>query len=218
VDRPEDTAGSDAPIAMRVDGVVVDPQTQTPVVILRSIDEPRLYLPIFIGGLEATAIATCLAGITLPRPMTHDLMTSALEAVKCKVASVAITRIEAGTFFAHLTLVDPHGGELVLDARPSDALALALRAAAPIAVGRQVLAEAGGFAESDAPPAAEGESSGEDAPPAHGAPDAAAPAPDAAAPAPGGEPQPAEPLAPRPVDAESRLEDLEPEVFGKYKM
>jgi bifunctional DNase/RNase len=191
MDGPEDTAGSDAPIAMRVDGVVVDPQTQTPVVILRAIDEPRLYLPIFIGGLEATAIATCLAGVDLPRPMTHDLMTSFMDAVQCKVASAAITRIEAGTFFAHLTVVDQHGGELVLDARPSDALALALRAAAPIVVGRRVLAEAGGFAENEAPP----DEPERDA--------SAAPTP---------EPPPSvTPDAPR-------LEDLEPEVFGKYKM
>ena len=203
MDGPDDTAGSDAPITMRVDGVVVDPETQTPVVILRSIDEPRLYLPIFIGGLEATAIATCLAGVTLPRPMTHDLMTSFLDAVQCKVASAAITRIEAGTFFAHLTVVDQHGGELVLDARPSDALALALRSAAPIVVGRQVLADAGAFAENEpAPAATETE-----------ADPAAPPSPD---PPPAG--TPGTPGTPAKVGASSRLEDLEPEVFGKYKM
>ncbi len=215
MDGPEDTAGSDAPIAMQVDGVVVDPQTQTPVVILRAIDEPRLYLPIFIGGLEATAIATCLAGVALPRPMTHDLMTSFMEAVQCKVACAAITRIEAGTFFANLTVVDQHGGELVLDARPSDALALALRAAAPIVVGRQVLAEAGGFAENEAAPAEPERDPA--APPPQDLPPTDPPEA-AAASAPEGQPKPPETLVPRAVGASSRLEDLEPEVFGKYKM
>lgn len=215
MDGPDDTAGSDAPITMRVDGVVVDPETQTPVVILRSIDEPRLYLPIFIGGLEATAIATCLAGVSLPRPMTHDLMTSFLDAVQCKVAVAAITRIEAGTFFAHLTIVDQHGGELVLDARPSDALALALRSAAPIVVGRQVLAEAGAFAENEPAPA---ETEGDPAATSPDAPPAGRPDTFSAGGAPEGEPKPVEPPAPRPLGASSRLEDLEPEVFGKYKM
>ena len=60
-------------VQMRVGGVVIDPSSQVPVVILRGIEEPRLYLPIFVGGLEATAIATVLADVQMPRPMTHDL-------------------------------------------------------------------------------------------------------------------------------------------------
>jgi len=183
-------------VGMRVGGVVIDPTTQVPVVILRGIEEPRLYLPIFIGGLEATAIATVLADVKMPRPMTHDLVVSVLGAVQCSVASVLVTRLEGGTFYAEVRIVDAHGGELVLDSRPSDAIALALRTSAPIAVHREVIAEAGALApeeedagaETDTPPAT---------PPAKAAGDA----------------------QPRSLFADDvKLEDLGPEDFGKYKM
>ena len=114
-------------IAMRVGGVVIDPSSQVPVLILRGIEEPRLYLPIFIGGLEATAIATVLAGVKMPRPMTHDLVVTVLGAVRCHVSGIVVTKLEGGTFFAEIRVADAHGGELVLDSRPSDAIALALR-------------------------------------------------------------------------------------------
>src|SRR5688572_19816468 len=139
-------AQGDDPVAMRVGGVVIDPSSQVPVVILRGVEEPRLYLPIFIGGLEATAIATVLAGVKMPRPMTHDLVVTVLDAVDCRVAGVTVTKLDGGTFFAEVRVVDEHGGEMVLDARPSDAIALALRTEAPITVAREVLAEAGAMA------------------------------------------------------------------------
>jgi len=180
------------PVPMRVGGLVVDPSTQVPVVILRGIAEPRLYLPIFIGGLEATAIASVLAAVKMPRPMTHDLMATLLDAMQCRVTKVEVTRLDGGTFYASITLADQSGGELVLDARPSDALALALRTDASIAVHPAVLAEAGALAPEDEPPP-EG---------------VVATAPDAA--------DEVEPAAA--VTRETKLEDLEPEVFGKYKM
>lgn len=189
------------PVPMRVGGLVVDPNTQVPVVILRGVAEPRLYLPIFIGGLEATAIASVLASVKMPRPMTHDLMATLLDAVQCRVARVAVTRLEAGTFFAEITLADASGGELVLDARPSDALAIALRTDAPISVHPAVLAEAGALAPEDempTPPA-----------PAGTEPEAApTPAP----------PKPDDDEGPQPVPRDAKLEDLGPEMFGKYKM
>jgi len=194
-------------VAMRVGGVVVDPNTQVPVVILRGVADPRLYLPIFIGGLEATAIASVLAAVKMPRPMTHDLMASLLEAVQCRVSRVEVTRLENGTFFAEITLADQHGGELVLDARPSDALALALRTAAPISVHRAVVAEAGALAEETAEVA-----------PAEGAP-GEAPAPPTAD-APRAEPPVEAPdTGPRAFfGTDVRLEDLDASDFGKYKM
>lgn len=183
-------------VAMRVGGVVIDPSSQVPVVILRGVEDPRLYLPIFIGGLEATAIATVLADVKMPRPMTHDLVVSVLTAVQCKVAAVVVTRLDAGTFYAEVHVVDEHGGELVLDARPSDALALALRTAAPISVARAVVAEAGALApEEDTAPAS------------------AEPAPKEAPPSAQSD------SGPRSFFAEDvKLEDLTPEDFGKYKM
>ena len=183
-------------IPMRVGGVVIDPNTQVPVVILRGLEEPRLYVPIFIGGLEATAIATVLASVTMPRPMTHDLVVSVLKAVQCRIARVLVTRLESGTFYAEVHIVDEHGGELVLDSRPSDALALALRTEAPIAVARAVITEAGALA-----PEEEG---------TEVAPDASKPSEAQASSVDSG---------PRSFFAEDvKLEDLGPEDFGKYKM
>lgn len=233
---PDDPAmADDAFIPMRVGGVVIDPNTQVPVVILRGLENPRLYVPIFIGGLEATAIATVLAGVKLPRPMTHDLMVSLLDAVQCKVASVAITRLEGGTFFAELRIVDESGGELLIDSRPSDALALALRMEAPVSVARAVIAEAGAFApDEEGEDANEGEGAlmeqaegtdeagwseadpddlpdmpPEPTPPGEmGAPNEAALADKKKAVVDG----------PRSFFGEVKLEDLGPDDFGKYKM
>ncbi len=219
-------------VAMRVGGVVIDPSSQVPVVILRGIEEPRLYLPIFIGGLEATAIATVLADVKMPRPMTHDLVVSVLTAVQCRIASVTVTRLDSGTFYAEVHIVDEHGGVLVLDSRPSDALALALRTDAPIAVARAVIAEAGALApeEEEAPGAAAdpGAPPNEKAvkPPAddgHGQP--FGPSVDGHGqpfgPSVDGHGRPSGPSAdgPRSFFAEDvKLEDLGPGDFGKYKM
>ncbi|MFO0747665.1 MAG: bifunctional nuclease family protein [Myxococcota bacterium] len=207
------TETTQIPVQMRVGGVIVDPNTQVPVVILRGIEEPRLYLPIFIGGLEATAIASVLASVKMPRPMTHDLMSTLLDAVQCRVAKVEVTRLEAGTFFAEITLADQHGGELVLDARPSDALALALRTEAPITVHPAVLAEAGALAPEEP---AEGQAAEASVPPEESI----------GARPPSEETTPVAPPAPLPTDDgprtfwdhEVKLEDLGPEDFGKYKM
>lgn len=181
-------------VQMRVGGVVIDPSSQVPVVILRGIEEPRLYLPIFVGGLEATAIATVLADVQMPRPMTHDLVVTVLAAVQCNIAGVAVTRLDSGTFYAEVRIVDPEGGELLLDARPSDAIALALRTKAPIAVAREVIAEAGALApEEDVPT------------------EAAAP--------PSGTEAKVDDAGPRSFFGDDvKLEDLRPDDFGKYKM
>ncbi len=135
----------DTLVQMTVSGVVIDPTSQVPVVVLRGVEEPRLYLPIFIGGLEATAIATVLANVEMPRPLTHDLLMKVLDAVDARVVRARLTRLEDGTFYAEVEFEDDEGGLLVLDSRPSDALALALRAQAPILVAEAVLAEAGGL-------------------------------------------------------------------------
>lgn len=187
---------------MRVGGVVIDPTSQVPVVILRGIEEPRLYVPIFIGGLEATAIATVLAGVKMPRPMTHDLFVSVLDAVQCKVSGIIVTRLDGGTFYAEIRVADEHGGELALDARPSDAIALALRTDAPITVAREVVAEAGALAPEEEVVANEASEVGAD--------QSADP-----------KPKPAADVADGPrsfFGDDVNLEDLGPEDFGKYKM
>lgn len=207
-------------IPMRVGGVVIDPNTQVPVVILRGLEEPRLYVPIFIGGLEATAIATVLAGVKMPRPMTHDLMVSLLDAVLCKVTGVAIIKLEGGTFYAEIRIADESGGELVIDARPSDALALALRMEAPIVVARSVIAAAGALAPEEEGPT-EGELADIENPES---PDDLPDMPPEATP-PGetvhgvaADKPKAVPDGPRSFFGDVKLEDLVPEDFGKYKM
>jgi hypothetical protein len=131
-------------IEMKVRGIAVDPTLKQPAVILVDADEKR-YLPIWIGVAEATAIFIQLNEQTYPRPMTHDLLKSVIEALGAKVMKVVINDIDQSTFFARIFLVPPGGGDVVLevDSRPSDAIALALRVGAPILVAEKVVIQAG---------------------------------------------------------------------------
>ncbi len=124
-------------IEMTVGGLTLDPVTKTPIVLLRDRDN-KIALPIWIGLLEATAIATELEGIKMARPMTHDLLRNILGQVGASVDRVEITDLRDNTYYAaiHLRLGDQ---VLAIDSRPSDAIALALRLKSPIFVHRQVL-------------------------------------------------------------------------------
>lgn len=124
---------------MQVFKVGVDPQRRVPFVLLADDEEKRL-LPIWIGPFEANAIASELRGKTYPRPLTHDLLRSVIDAVGYQLVRVAVTRLDEGTFYAEMTLVG-HGQTLEIDARPSDAIALALRTNCEIHVADDVLAE-----------------------------------------------------------------------------
>jgi bifunctional DNase/RNase len=124
-----------------IHGLGLDQSTDQPVVLLKEQDGLRI-LPIWIGHPEATAILIALEGVSLPRPMTHDLLLSSIIASGLKVERVEITRLEAGTFYASLVL-DGEKGAVLLDARPSDSIALAVRAGCPILVAEEVLDEAG---------------------------------------------------------------------------
>lgn len=129
-------------IEMKVRGIAVDPSLKTPAVILTDEEEKR-YLPIWIGVAEATAIFIQLNEQVLPRPMTHDLLKNVLEALEAKLVKVVINDIEQNTFFARLYLQRNGEGEQVeVDSRPSDAIALALRAEAPIFVAEKVVVKA----------------------------------------------------------------------------
>ena len=118
-------------------GVRVEMPSNAPIVLVRPITGGAL-LPIWIGPNEAAAIAMAQQGVAAPRPLTHDLFIATLIQLGTPLQSVRITRLEEGVFYAELVV-----GEQVVDARPSDAIALALRAGVPILLSDEVLAEAG---------------------------------------------------------------------------
>jgi bifunctional DNase/RNase len=127
-------------LRVEIKGLMLDPSSNVPIVILRDTDS-QLFLPIWIGVSEAHAIASRIEGIDPPRPMTHDLLRSVLEQLGGKVAKVVISDLKENTFFAVIH-VQHRGGVVTIDARPSDAIALALRTDAPIFVLQGVLDQA----------------------------------------------------------------------------
>lgn len=126
-------------IEMKVTGLTIDPFTSMPIIILKDLEE-KAALPIWIGLIEASAIATELEKIKLSRPMTHDLLKSMLEALDVKVKEVIVSDLHDNTFYAHIILLKD-GKEIDLDSRPSDAIAIALRTGAKIFVDKNVIAK-----------------------------------------------------------------------------
>lgn len=122
---------------MVISGLTVDPLTNSPIVILKEVDGERT-LPIWIGLLEATAIASELEGIKFSRPMTHDLLKNIMETIELKINKIEVCDLQNNTYFA-LIYVSHKGNEISIDARPSDALALSLRVDAPIFVSEDVI-------------------------------------------------------------------------------
>ena len=122
---------------MKVRGLVFDPHTNMYIVILND-EENKEVLPIWIGKFEANAICFILEGITPPRPMTHDLTKSILDTLDIKIISIVINNLKDNTYYAKIHL-SSQGSEVVIDSRPSDAIALALRSSAPIFVSEDVL-------------------------------------------------------------------------------
>jgi uncharacterized protein len=127
-------------VEMFVGGLVLDPNTQAPVVILKN-ESGEFCLPIWIGAAEATSIASVIKQVGMARPLTHDLMHNIFLEVGIKVERVMITELRDSTYFAELVL---SLGEkaLIMDSRPSDAIAIALRESAPIYVAQTVLDQA----------------------------------------------------------------------------
>ena len=111
-------------------------------VLLQEKDSDR-SLPIIVGSSEAQAIALYLEGVDMPRPMTHDLLINVLENLEGEINRVTIARISNGTFFAEVEVSNPQIGEMIIDARPSDAIAIALRTLSPIYVSDEVMGAAG---------------------------------------------------------------------------
>ena len=124
-------------VEMKVKGLMWDPVSRMPIVILKTQEGENL-LPIFVGLFEANAIAQQLDGSLSPRPMTHDLLANMIDALHARVERVVITDLKDNTFFAIIHL-ERNGEELAIDARPSDAMALALRVKVPIFVEANVL-------------------------------------------------------------------------------
>ena len=124
-------------IEMTIKGLMVDPITNMPIVILKDKDGERV-LPIWVGIFEANAIALQIENIATPRPMTHDLLRNIITDLDGQVDRVVVSDLKDNTFFAiiHLTV---KGEAVVVDARPSDAIALALRTRAPILVDETVI-------------------------------------------------------------------------------
>jgi uncharacterized protein len=127
-------------IPMSIKGLMLDPVSNSPIVVLKD-DAEKFFLPIWVGIFEANAIALQLENVSTPRPMTHDLLRNMISELDARVTRVVINDLRDSTFFAQIRVIT---GErtLELDARPSDAIALALRADAPIYVAQSVLDQA----------------------------------------------------------------------------
>jgi bifunctional DNase/RNase len=129
------------PIKMNVIGITVDPSNNSPIVVLKEADGERM-LPIWIGILEAAAIATQLEKVELTRPMTHDLFNHVLSEIGVKIRKIVVNNLDNNTYFARIFFIGNDGKEFDVDARPSDSLALALRGKAEIWVDEGVLDKA----------------------------------------------------------------------------
>ena len=127
-------------VPMSIKGLMLDPVSNSPIVVLKD-DEEKFFLPIWVGIFEANAIALQLENVTTPRPMTHDLLRNLISELDGRVTRVVISDLRDSTFFAKIRVISG-SRTLELDARPSDAIALALRTEAPIFVSQEVLDQA----------------------------------------------------------------------------
>jgi len=133
---------------VHIAGLTLDPASNTPILILKSQEDDQA-IPIWIGLLEATAIASVLQNIQFERPMTHDLFKNVLEVQQIEVSKVEVCDLKDNTFYAKIYFNAPEKA-FVMDARPSDAIAVALRFKAPIYVDDQVIEKSKkGFSEAE---------------------------------------------------------------------
>jgi hypothetical protein len=127
-------------IEMKIKGLVVDPLSKMPIVVLEDKNSEQL-LPIWIGVFEANAIALKIEKVTTPRPMTHDLLRNFLEEVEISISKIVVNDVKDNTFYA-LIHCSHNGKSFTIDSRPSDAIALSLRTNAPIFVEETVVQKA----------------------------------------------------------------------------
>jgi len=134
--EPDPTQAAGPEIEVRIRGLMMDPSTRMPIVVLNDLSG-EVVLPIWVGLFEANAIALEIEKATTPRPMTHDLLRSVIDGLNARVTRVVVGALREDTF--HATIWMDQAGEVVaLDARPSDAIALALRSDCPIFISQQV--------------------------------------------------------------------------------
>ncbi|MEI7747051.1 MAG: bifunctional nuclease family protein [Actinomycetota bacterium] len=129
-------------VRVKLQAVRVDFQSSTPVLFLQEVVAPKRSLMVFIGAPEATAIAYALQGVEVPRPMTHDLLAQVMELADISISAIVITELRDGTYFAELQ-IELHDEPQVISARPSDAVALAVRTGAPLFVSDELMAAEG---------------------------------------------------------------------------
>jgi len=127
-------------VPMTIKGLMLDPVSNSPIVVLKD-EEEKFFLPIWFGIFEANAIALQLENVATPRPMTHDLLKNMIGELEGRVMRIVINDLRDSTFFAQIRVLTG-GKTLEVDARPSDAIALALRTEAPIFVAQAVLDQA----------------------------------------------------------------------------
>jgi bifunctional DNase/RNase len=127
-------------IEMTIKGLMIDPITNMPIIILRDLEGQRI-LPIWVGVFEANAIALQIESVETPRPMTHDLLKTVIDKLEGQVERVVVCELKENTFYATIHIQSP-GGRRVVDARPSDAIALALRTRSKIFVEEAVIQSA----------------------------------------------------------------------------
>jgi uncharacterized protein len=125
-------------IEVKIRGLMMDPSSGTPIIILKDINSETM-LPIWVGAYEANAIALEIEKIAPQRPMTHDLLRNLILEMGASVERVVVTELRDNTFFAMIIMKDRAGDALMIDARPSDAIALALRVDCPIFVNEEVI-------------------------------------------------------------------------------
>ena len=128
----------DMEIEVKIRALMMDPNSGTPIIILKDVQSDTM-LPIWVGAYEANAIALEIEKIAPPRPMTHDLLRNLIVELGIEVERVVVTRLEDNTFFAEIEMRTSEGNRMKLDSRPSDAIALALRADCPIFVNVEVI-------------------------------------------------------------------------------
>lgn len=145
----QEPIAADEEVEVRIRGLLLDPSTQSPVVVLNDL-QGDVVLPIWVGIFEANAIALEIEKATLPRPMTHDLLRDVIHGLDAHVTRVVVRALEESTFHATIWM-DQRGQAVGVDARPSDAIALALRADCPIFVSREVIERARESAEGASP-------------------------------------------------------------------
>jgi uncharacterized protein len=125
-------------IEVKIRGLMMDPSSGTPIIILKDLNSETM-LPIWVGAYEANAIALEIEKISPQRPMTHDLLRNVILEMGANVERVVVTELRDNTFFAMIIMKDRGGDSLMIDARPSDAIALALRVDCPIFVNEEVI-------------------------------------------------------------------------------